>query len=168
MCVFATMCAVLLLCCANAFAAPPIAGVVSRVIDGDSIVVDAHEIRLHGIDAPEYAQTCNNDGREWPCGAVAKKKLEELVAGQELRCSVIGRDRYKRYLAECFFVAAGGSVNVNKTMVATGWAFVYRTPSGKVNDTNYLAEESAARMTGAGMFDSEVQPPSDYRRGVKR
>ena len=34
----------------------------ARVIDGDTIDIAGERIRLHGIDAPESAQTCVADG----------------------------------------------------------------------------------------------------------
>ena len=35
----------------------------ARVIDGDTIEVSGSRIRLHGIDAPESAQTCLAGGK---------------------------------------------------------------------------------------------------------
>jgi endonuclease YncB( thermonuclease family) len=37
-------------------------------LDGDTLVVDGHRIRLYGIDAPETGQLCS-DG--WPAGVEA-------------------------------------------------------------------------------------------------
>src|SRR5262249_49728811 len=48
-------------------------------------------IRLHGIDAPEAAQTCNaKDGGTWPCGAVATQELRRLVDDKEVECRRAG------------------------------------------------------------------------------
>ena len=53
-----------------------------RVLDGDSLMVDGREVRLHGIDAVELHQTCHEpDGREWPCGRLARAHLRKLVRG---------------------------------------------------------------------------------------
>lgn len=53
------------------------------VWDGDSLEIDAAQIRLWGTYAPEIAQTCERpDGRRWACGAAAKAALVEMVAGQ--------------------------------------------------------------------------------------
>ena len=42
------------------------------VIDGDSLTIGDKEIRLIGIDAPEYNQTCFDDNNsEYDCGQEA-------------------------------------------------------------------------------------------------
>ena len=45
-------------------AAPALADITgpARVIAGDTIDIDGERIRLHGIHAPEAAQTCVADG----------------------------------------------------------------------------------------------------------
>src|SRR5438876_2373798 len=48
--------------------APDIVG-PAQVIDGDSIRVAGIEIRLYGIDAPEFRQTCMRAGHPWAWGA---------------------------------------------------------------------------------------------------
>ena len=35
-----------------------------KVIDGDSIVLNGTEIRLEGIDAPEYKQICHDKNNQ--------------------------------------------------------------------------------------------------------
>jgi endonuclease YncB( thermonuclease family) len=68
----------------------------ARAIDGDSLEVAGEQIRLIGIDAPEGRQLCQRDGREWRCGDAATAALGELVVGYEVRCDVLGRDRWWR------------------------------------------------------------------------
>ena len=63
---------------ASPLAAETITGTV-EVIDGDSLVLAGRQIRLVGIDAPEYDQTCDRAGQSWACGAEAKAQLAELV-----------------------------------------------------------------------------------------
>ena len=38
---------------------------IGKAIDGDSLTVDGKEVRLHGIDAPEFNQTCKKGGQDW-------------------------------------------------------------------------------------------------------
>lgn len=47
------------------------------------------KIRLYGIDAPEKAQTCNNDkGQPYACGIVSLEALKERVGNRPVRCEV--------------------------------------------------------------------------------
>lgn len=40
-----------------------------RAVDGDSLVAEGRRVRLLGIDAPEYAQTCGDArGCDYPAG----------------------------------------------------------------------------------------------------
>lgn len=72
-----------------------------RVIDGDTVVIDGETIRILNIDTPEirHAQ-CDAELR---LGRVAKRRLEELLAGGEpvLTRGDHGRviDKYGRTLA---------------------------------------------------------------------
>ena len=51
----------------------------AHVHDGDTITVTGVKIRLFGIDAPEYDQTCKMpDGTDWACGRWSR--------GSPLRC----------------------------------------------------------------------------------
>ncbi|MGH6884601.1 MAG: thermonuclease family protein [Geminicoccales bacterium] len=71
----------------------------AQVIDGDTLDLAGERIRLIGIDAPEGNQTCQRNGRPWECGDDATAALGELVAGAEVHCNVLGRDRWGRGLA---------------------------------------------------------------------
>jgi len=44
---------------------------LGRAKDGDSLMVGETEVRLFGVDAPEFDQTCTRAGQSWACGAVA-------------------------------------------------------------------------------------------------
>ena len=50
-----------------------------RLVDGDSFFLNGTEVRMVGIDAPEGRQTCERQGRSWPCGEEARKHLAGLL-----------------------------------------------------------------------------------------
>jgi len=127
---------------------------VARSIDGDSLYVGDREVRLFGIDAPEYHQTCTRDGRAWACGADAAKQLSSLVTGRPVRCEQVDTDEYGRIVARC----AVGGVELNRIMVLTGYAIAYRHYS---ND--YVSAEQTARTYRRGIWASTFEMASMYR-----
>jgi hypothetical protein len=59
----------------------------ARAIDGDTLQVGDTRLRLHGIDAPEIRQTCEDSaGDAWACGRRAASELAAAVAGGEVHC----------------------------------------------------------------------------------
>src|SRR4051794_13314220 len=49
------------------------------ISDGDSITLKGERIRLRGIDAPEYNQTCQKSGATYPCGRRSREALARLT-----------------------------------------------------------------------------------------
>ena len=88
------------------------------VVDGNSLKIGGERIRLHGIDAPESAQTCSRNRKVWQCGQQATQALREKIDGSKVRCEASERDRYVRHLGTCFL----GGNNINAWMVRAGWA----------------------------------------------
>ena len=128
---------------------PQIVG-TARVIDGDSLAVAGVEIRLAGIDAPEYRQYCFRRGRPWACGVDATRVLRTLIANRPVACRAREEDRYGRTVATC---SVAGS-DLGAAMVAGGHAVAYG---------DYQLEELAARNAGRGIWSSRFERPADWR-----
>jgi endonuclease YncB( thermonuclease family) len=136
-------------------AAPDEAAGFAEVIDGDSIRILGREIRLRGIDAPEYHQTCRNDRGEVPCGRDARAALAALTARGLTRCRLAGRDRYGRELGHC----SAGRLDLNAAMVRNGHAVAYG---------GFEAEEAAARAARRGLWALRFERPADWRAQHQR
>lgn len=121
------------------------------VADGDSITLGTTRIRLRGIDAPEYAQTCQKGGADYACGKRAREALAAMAAGRAVSCSGSRHDRYGRFLGDC----TAGGVDLNRAQVQAGWAVAYG---------GYEAEETAARAAKAGVWAGTFERPEDWRR----
>jgi len=128
----------------------------AQVIDGDTIRIDATEIGLFGIDAPELKQTCKtHKGHVQLCGELARQMLAEYVKGRKLTCEGRGADADGKMLAVCYV----GLINMNEQMVADGWALAIR-PEGN----EFIRAEKFAKARNEGMWRSEFIPPWEWRR----
>jgi endonuclease YncB( thermonuclease family) len=126
-----------------------------HAIDGDSFKAGDVEIRLHGIDAPEYRQTCRDDnGKQHLCGKLARDALSTLIRTRTVKCSIIDRDRYGRQVSVC----KDGALDVNREMVRLGWAIAYRRHA-----LNYVSAEREAKSARRGIWAWEFDRPEDYR-----
>ncbi len=127
-----------------------------RVIDGDSLIVDGREVRLHGIDAVELHQTCREaDGRQWPCGRLARAHLRKLVRDRSLTCRTIDEDRYGRIVARC---VTDGGMDIAERMVRDGWAVAYLRHSPA-----YVMAEQDARDARRGIWAGRFTLPEEWR-----
>lgn len=131
----------------------PIYG-VARAGDGDSLEISGRRVRLFGIDAPEFDQSCIKGGAQWACGAEAADQLSRLVTGREVRCVPTGVDQYQRVLARC----SVGGIDVNSTMVERGFAVAFRKYT-----IDYVAAELRAKADKRGIWAGTFTMPSSVR-----
>lgn len=133
----------------------------ASVIDGDTIEIRGQRIRLHGIDAPESGQFCDDaGGRSYRCGQVAALFLSDTLGAGTVRCEERDVDRWGRIVAECFArVGDVDAVNVNELMVEAGHALAYRRYS-----RDYVEVEDRAKAEGRGVWVGAFQLPWEWRR----
>ena len=125
------------------------------VLDGDSLRIGRREIRLHGIDAPEYRQICVQDERPRRCGIEALKALEQMLGVNPVRCTWEESDAYGRALATCYV----NGENLNARLVAAGLAVAYTRYSSR-----YEREQIEARDAALGIWATDFDPPWRWRR----
>ncbi len=127
-----------------------------RIVDGDTIWIGETKIRLHGIDAPESKQTCQDaNGTKYRCGEMATFALAEIIENHWITCKGETLDRYKRRIAVCY----AGPYDINAEMVVRGWALAYRRYS-----QDYVDEEGTARKSRVGMWQGQFMEPWEWRR----
>jgi endonuclease YncB( thermonuclease family) len=123
-------------------------------IDGDSLRLNNVELRLKGIDAPEYRQNCKDaQGEEYPCGRLARRALAALLQEHDVTCAETGRDRYGRSLAICR--SRDADRDIAAEMVRQGMAVAY-------GDFDLL--EVQAKAGRRGIWAGSFQRPAEWRR----
>jgi endonuclease YncB( thermonuclease family) len=134
----------------------------TSVIDGDSIRVDGKEVRLLGIDAPEYRQTCfDKEDDEYACGKISSKFLRKLANKKTAKCLYSGKDVYNRYLAHCFI----GDISINNEILKNGMAVIYDFTRASEKE---IELEKFAKNNKLGIWQGAFQIPKEYRRANPR
>ncbi|MFT5698049.1 MAG: micrococcal nuclease [Desulforhopalus sp.] len=103
-------------CCSSALAKEAFTAEVTKIIDGDSLIARAgrkkYEIRLYGIDAPEYDQ---------PYSDKAKKLVKNTILGRQVQVVPVEWDRYHRLVAIVYY----DGESINQRLISSGLAWYY-------------------------------------------
>ena len=135
---------------------------VTRIIDGDTVVVlsDQHEelrVRLAGIDCPEKR-------RNQPYWRFAKDALSDRVAGRTITVDFDKRDRWGRLIGVLWL----NNQDVNAELVGIGacWHFKkYQHEQSESDQVRYHELELSARQRHIGLWaDRQPIAPWDWRK----
>ncbi len=124
----------------------PLNAFVSKVIDGDTVIIAGESVRLLGMDTDE---------RGYPCYNEAKKRIEELILDKEvvLESDAEDKDRYDRRLRYIFL----DGENINLQLVREGLAVARFSPENKKYKKEILDAELYARENKLGCKWREVE-----------
>ena len=86
---------------------------------------------------------------------ISTDKLKKKINNKLLICKWSNKDRYKRYIAECF----KDKTNLNAWMVRNGYAVAYRKYSKK-----FVSQEIYAKKEKLGIWSGTFIMPWDYRK----
>ena len=115
---------------------------VTKVIDGDTIVIEGgYHVRYIGIDAPESSELYYLE---------AKQANEGLVAGKKVRLEsdISDKDSYGRLLRYVYV----GDDFINAEMVRQGYAWAVAYPPDVKYQVYLEAIEKEARQTERGVW----------------
>jgi endonuclease YncB( thermonuclease family) len=140
-------------------AAPPppveITGTVSRVVDGDTLVLKTADgdmpvtVRIEGIDAPE---SCQAGGKE------ATAALAELVLNRSVTFKPVATDDWGRKVGKLY----DGTRDIGDRMVRDGHAWSTRF---KYDRGPYVSEERMAQALKRGLHgEPGAIQPRDFRQ----
>ena len=130
----------------------PETATVTRVIDGDTIVISTgQKVQYIGIDAPEVSPEPE------PYGTEAWNINRDLVEGKKVRLErdVSDKDEYGRLLRYVYV----GELMVNAEMVRRGLAEAKSYPPDTRNQEYLERLEEVAREMGRGMWTNSEGAP---------
>jgi micrococcal nuclease len=135
-------------------------GTVKKVIDGDSLIIAArgmtYEVRLYGLDAPEYNQPFADDAKEY---------VKNWVDGNRVTVYPEYVDSYKRTVA----VVVKGHQVLNRDLVEAGFAWVSPRYCHKDVCRSWTEMEERARHERKGLWqDSLPVSPWIWKRSGRR
>lgn len=135
----------------------------ASVIDGDTIEIHGERIRFNGIDAPESWQLCQDSaGNDYRCGKVAATALDDFLSrSRPTRCDFIERDRYGRFVGNCF--RADGK-SVASWLVRNGHALDWPRYSKRA----YASDQAHAERYRLGVWRGEFIRPWDARAARRK
>lgn len=134
-----------------------------QIVDGDTIWMGIHEIRLFGIDTVEPKQDCRRGRENIDCHFLTTEELKRHVFDPSFRCEGFrvkdGKPwkSYGRFVALCRTDAG----EVNLAMIESGWALAEK----KDKDSIYKKAELAAQKRKVGLHSlTSYQKPWDARK----
>lgn len=139
-----------------------LAGSSFKVKDGDSFYLNDNEIRLWGIDAPEFFQKCiDGAGAEYSCGRNSKEFLQTLLSSGDISCKPMARaKRETRTVAKCFI----DGQDIAETILRQGMAVEYDYFSKNFYDQF----EQEAKNSKRGIWSGSFTNPREWRKRARR
>ena len=134
--------------------APGPAHSVTRVLDGETVVLDdGRELRLIGALAPRALDADAEPGA-WPMEVAASEALRSLVLGKsvELRLAHERTDRYGRLQAHAFLIEGDERRWVQGAMLQQGLARAYGLADDRPCGEHLLDAERPAREARRGLW----------------
>jgi micrococcal nuclease len=141
---------------------------VTRVVDGDTIIIDMdgteERVRLIGVDTPESVHP--DSEKNVPYGEVAASFAREALEGKRVRIELDAqeRDRYGRLLA---YVYTGDGM-FNETLLSEGHAQLATYPPNVRYVDAFTALQKDARERGVGLWAYNAEDADSAEEGAKR
>ncbi len=132
-------------------------GEVVRVVDGDSLVVRDRgrdrEVRLYGIDAPEWNQPYGREARDHMLSYRWKVVECEIMTP---------KDRYGREI--CILRYGGKCINEELVRLGLAWVWPWSCKAKEVCSRWSAAQDDAIRNRRGLWRDGNPEPPWEYRQ----
>ncbi|WP_246680907.1 thermonuclease family protein [Mesorhizobium sp. B3-1-9] len=130
----------------------------ATAIDGDTIEIGGTRVRLNGIDAPEYAQQCEDAKHfNYSCGWQITSSLQKFLAkSNPTTCEYVTWDQYGRFVGKC---ARADGADVADWLVKNGLALDWP----KYSYGAYAHQQAAAKVAKLGLWKGFFDEPWTWR-----
>ncbi len=130
-------------------------GKISRIVDGDTVIVRGQKVRLVAIDSPEMDQDY---------GEEAKRNMEAFFK-KRVVVEYYKRDRYKRIVGKIYY----NGFDLGLAQIISGYAWYVdkyeKDLSGFLKQDDYESAQALAKKLKRGLWrDQSPVAPWIYRR----
>jgi len=108
---------------------------LGEAVDGNTVILDGRQFRLHGVRAPKPGFKCTIRGSERDCGRIARAALLDLMAGAHIVCESITASAF-RCTADGYDLSQG-MVYVGYAVPIAGAPALYRQELKRAQDRRH-------------------------------
>ena len=130
----------------------------ATVIDADGLRIRGNNIRLWGVDGPEYDQVCLKDRQAFQCGRDVSQHLRTLIGRSVVRCEY--RDwnegQLGLYAPRAVARCTVRGIDIADWLVSRGYAVPFYVPQ-------YVNAGRQACNAGLGLWSGAWSEPSAWR-----
>ncbi|CDX12075.1 Excalibur domain protein [Mesorhizobium plurifarium] len=136
---------------------PPLEG-PAKAVDGDTIEISGKPVHIHGIDAPEFNQQCDDAKNfTYSCGWEITTAFQKFLKSAKIvRCEFVSWDQYGRYVGSC---TTRKGLDLASWLVSSGLAPDWPQYSGGA----YADLQSKAQKAKRGIWSGTFEIPSLWR-----
>lgn len=126
----------------------------TRVLSGDTLVLNGYVVKLYAVAAPDIKQTCAaQDGRGYRCGQQSAMWLSEWLSDNQVECHIVQDLGQGHLVGVCML----GAYDIGAALVNAGWA-VANPAQSKI----YEPYQNQAIENRRGMWDGKFYMPWDW------
>ena len=137
---------------------PPISPpfIVTKIIDGDTVIINNESVRLICIDTPERGEEGYKEASDY---------LESLILNKEvvLEEDITKRDKYNRLL---YYIFTKDGRFVNEIMVRQGHAEAYPYEPDTRLCPQIIEAEKQAKITGKNIWEQDEETQEEEESGI--
>lgn len=135
----------------------------SYATDGETLIIQNKKFKLIGVKAPQKQRKNKFNMPGQPLAKKSQDRLNRLLANHDLRIGVQydtrKKDTFNRGLVHLFVKQGDKIVNLNKLMIASGYALAFSEYNNNLHQKCYYQAENDARKDGIALWSLAKNQP---------